>query len=46
MLTPIEKILFAIADGITAQRDSLANLIAQEAGKPIRAAKKLASESR
>ena len=33
------KILFDIADGIIAQRESLANLIAQEAGKPIRAAR-------
>ena len=33
------KILFDIAAGITDQRESLANLIAQEAGKPIRAAR-------
>lgn len=33
------KVLFAIAEGIIAQRESLARLIAQEAGKPIRAAK-------
>ncbi len=33
------KLLFTIAEGITSKRDSLANLIAQEAGKPLRAAR-------
>lgn len=33
------KVLFDIANGIAARREALANLIAQEAGKPIRAAR-------